>query len=71
MKCPLCNSNMVEKPPEEISNSNPRYYRKIMWCGCGYQEDCGVASSPSPVDNLRERWEQVNNPYGDGLYAPV
>jgi len=69
VKCPICDSVMVEKPPTIFYTTNPAQYDKVMWCGCGYQENCGRVYCETVEDTLRRKWERANG--SDGLYAPL
>ena len=60
MKCPRCGSVMVEKPPTMIYASNPPQWDRVVWCGCGHQQDMGRVRGKTPEDSLREQWERAN-----------
>lgn len=60
MKCPRCGSVMVEKPPTMFYASNPPQWDRVMWCGCGHQQDMGRVRGKTPEDSLREQWERAN-----------
>jgi len=61
MKCPKCGSNMVEKPPSVIYASNPPQWDRVMWCGCGYQENMGRVHGTTPEQALRDEWERAQH----------
>lgn len=58
--CPRCGSHMVEKPPIVIYTSNPPQWDSVMWCACGYSENCGRVHGKTQEQLLHEQWEQAN-----------
>lgn len=60
MNCPRCGSVMVEKPPTLIFCSNPPQWDRVLWCGCGHQQDMGRVYGKTAEQSLREQWERAN-----------
>lgn len=60
MKCPRCGSTMVEKPPTMIYASNPPQWDRVLWCGCGHQQDMGRVHGKTAEQSLLEAWERAN-----------
>lgn len=60
MKCPICGSNMVEKPPAVIYTSNPPQFDSVMWCACGYAKNKGRVHGKTQEQMMREQWNLAN-----------
>ena len=68
--CPRCGANMIEKPPAIIYLSEPPQWDRVMWCGCGYQENLGRVIAPTQEENLRDKWGQANPVFINGIPRP-
>jgi len=60
MKCPRCGSVMVEKQPTMIYASYPPQWDRVLWCGCGHQQDMGRVHGKTAEQAMREEWERAN-----------
>jgi len=62
MRCQRCGKTMVEAPPTVIYASNPPQWDRIMWCGCGHQENLGRVFGLTAEERMRKEWEEINQP---------
>lgn len=53
MKCPRCGSVMVEKQPTMIYASYPPQWDRVLWCGCGHQQDL------NELLDLNQQWSEA------------
>jgi hypothetical protein len=51
---------MVEKQPTMIYASNPPQWDRVLWCGCGHQQDMGRVHGKTAEQAMREEWERAN-----------
>lgn len=51
---------MIEKSPTVIYTTNPPQWDRVMWCGCGHQENLGRVYGQTESESIREQWEAAN-----------